>query len=85
MGINDIRAKIFTRIQPTNLVPVTTLKEYIEKEFDGNASEFSRQIGKHRQQVAKWLLMDAIVINGEIYQNKSNLFNGRGPQGKLIV
>jgi hypothetical protein len=59
-----------------NVMPMR-LTEHIETYHSGNISAFALSIGKHRQQVQKWLKMDCIWHNGNVWQNKSNLTGGK--------
>ena len=47
------------------------VKEHIDRYFSGNITHFAESIGKHRQQVQRWIKMDCIVIDGDVYENKS--------------
>jgi len=52
------------------------LRECIDRYHRGNITAFAKSIDKHRQQVQRWLAMDCIWIDGNVYENKSKLGKG---------
>ena len=46
-------------------VPLVT---YIIDKHNNNQSEFARSIGVQQSQITRWLKLDCIVVNGELYR-----------------
>ncbi|EAW3492547.1 hypothetical protein LDU51_001961 [Salmonella enterica] len=49
------------------------LTDYIEKHYDGNKTEFARQVGVKPPQVHQWIEMKCIVIDGVMYSPRREL------------
>lgn len=50
-----------------------TVKEYIDTYYNGNQSAFARVQGAKRQQVARWIEREFLVINGQLYSSRRKL------------
>ena len=46
----------------------TKLTDRIETHYNNNQSEFARSIGVQQSQITRWLKLDCIVVNGELYR-----------------
>ena len=44
------------------------LSDYIKEHHNNNQSEFARSIGVQQSQITRWLKLDCIVVNGELYR-----------------
>ena len=44
------------------------LKQYIEQQHNGNQAALAREFNTNEKQVGRWLKMDCMVINGEIWR-----------------
>lgn len=53
----------------------TPLRQHIDEAFNGNVTAFGRSIGKHRQQVEKWIAAGCWWFNGDVWAPR----NVRGP------
>ncbi len=49
------------------------LKNYIDKNYDGNQSAFARAVGRSRQQVQQWIDGNYIVIDGKLYSPRRDI------------
>lgn len=50
-----------------------SLTEYINTYFSGNRSEFARRMGKHPQQITKWINGGWIVVNHKLYSPRGDV------------
>lgn len=46
------------------------IEEYIKENFGGCKSDFARHLGKHKQQVTRWVNEGWIVIDGVVYSKR---------------
>ena len=44
------------------------LKQYIEQQHNGNQAALAREFNTNEKQVGRWLKMDCMVINNEIWR-----------------
>lgn len=54
-----------------------TLRDYIEKHWDGNQAAFARAQGVSRQQVGEWIGKGFIVVDDVLYSQRRLLKNSK--------
>ena len=54
-----------------------SLRDYIKAEYNGNNSQFARQIGVQPAQVTQWLVKEFIVVDDALYSRRRDLLENK--------
>ena len=50
-----------------------TLRQHIFNEYKGNVSAFARDVGTSQTQAQRWLGMDCVWLNGQVFKQLSKI------------